>query len=300
MSATRLLILANGSWPLLSPERTATSMREANCASEDECCFRARSLTTRTASKFARSVRERIWERLSCKSEAWLKPYVALSAAPVASMMTCFALVSASSSSPRLFVAASKSCALVMQSCFKSAKVVSSASRSFVVAAKSPSAVAFVSPAADLFFFASSMSFLANFISSSNDCFSISKLWRAVFSTLRTSSSVVCALSFMLLSVLMMSPLWPWYAAAAGAPAAASSSSTFDDWLACTNADSFSPSVARRADACTKAFRACKMLPEFFNCSIDAPPVFAISLSRTATARSIMSMTSTNSFSSLT
>mmetsp|Transcript_1449 Transcript_1449/g.4509 ORF Transcript_1449/g.4509 Transcript_1449/m.4509 type:complete len:301 (+) Transcript_1449:657-1559(+) len=300
MSAMRLLIFANGSCLLLVPARAVTSMRAANWASEDECCFRARSRMTRIASKFVRSSPDWILERRICSKDAWLKSYAAFSAPPVVSIIIFFAFVRASSSSPRLFAVDSKSCALVMQSCFKSAKVVSSASRSFVVAAKSPSAVAFVSPAADLFFFASSMSFLANFISSSNDCFSISKLWRAVFSTLRTSSSVVCALSFMLLSVLMMSPLWPWYAAAAGAPAAASSSSTFDDWLACTNADSFSPSVARRADACTKAFRACKMLPEFFNCSIDAPPVFAISLSRTATARSIMSMTSTNSFSSLT
>merc|ERR1719487_2602573 len=67
MSVINPFTLAKGS---ASPElrRMAEDIREANCASAGELDFRARSLTKRTASAFARSAPDE-----TCKNETWLK-----------------------------------------------------------------------------------------------------------------------------------------------------------------------------------------------------------------------------------
>mmetsp|Transcript_117776 Transcript_117776/g.380068 ORF Transcript_117776/g.380068 Transcript_117776/m.380068 type:complete len:261 (+) Transcript_117776:1190-1972(+) len=183
------------------------------------------------------------------------------------------------------------------QSWWRSSSASESTFRAFDVVSRSPSPVAFASFDSARPIFASFMSFVANLMSSSNDCFSISKLWSAEDSFLRDSARFVCAFSRRLSSVSMMFPLWPSYAAAAGAPRARSSSPSSESCELCTSAASFSPSLELIAEACTRYLSASAMVLAVFVCSMDSP--FRISRSRTLMDRSSMSMTSDSSFSSV-
>merc|ERR1719188_23553 len=79
MSVIKPFTLANGSEPVRRLERMAEAMRVASCARACDCCLRAKSLTNRTASKFARSTP-------LLRRDSWMND----AAPPVASMMIFF------------------------------------------------------------------------------------------------------------------------------------------------------------------------------------------------------------------
>mmetsp|Transcript_41756 Transcript_41756/g.110312 ORF Transcript_41756/g.110312 Transcript_41756/m.110312 type:complete len:300 (+) Transcript_41756:1119-2018(+) len=224
--------------------------------------------------------------------------------------MTAFAAARACNSSPRDFVSSSKSDALLMQLWCRSSRLLMSSVRSFFVMERSPSAVAFVSPASALSFFAASMSFLANFSLSSRDCFSIWKLCARCSSVFRRSSSCPSDFSRRLSIVSTMLPPLLLYASGSGAPRAASSelsSASLSSALAwdsssvpafCRSAVSFGVLSELRELASTMAVSACARLAAFLIWTSDAELLF-ISRSRMEMARSSMSTVSISSCSSL-
>mmetsp|Transcript_102853 Transcript_102853/g.329959 ORF Transcript_102853/g.329959 Transcript_102853/m.329959 type:complete len:325 (-) Transcript_102853:87-1061(-) len=271
----------------------AEAMRVASMESSEECSFCARPRTTRTASKFSRSARvERRESRPVCAKESWLRE-------EVASSMTSLAFAMAANSSPRLLVSASKSSALVRHSWCRDPLASTSVANSLEVASRSPSAPAFFSEAAAISCFASSISLVANLISSSKLCFNMSKFCTAVVSFLRRSSSCASALSDKPCKVSKMLPLWPSYDATDGAPKASANSLLLssDDDVCCTNAESFVASDVPIKEACTMMSKALTKLSALLSCTNAAPPLF-ISRSMMPEAREIVSMVSMSSFSS--
>mmetsp|Transcript_100621 Transcript_100621/g.225547 ORF Transcript_100621/g.225547 Transcript_100621/m.225547 type:complete len:237 (-) Transcript_100621:265-975(-) len=184
-----------------------------------------------------------------------------------------------------------------MQSLCKSARALVSDFKSFVVTSRSPSAVALASPLLARPCFAPPRSLLANRISSSKDCFIISKLWRFEVSFFLASANCDSAFSRRPSNVEMMSPLWPSYTAAAGAPNSSSAESSSDCCDACTKAVSFAASCELKTDAWTNTLRASVTLAASLTCSKAEPP-FCISRSRMPIALPSMSITSESSFSS--
>mmetsp|Transcript_117649 Transcript_117649/g.240587 ORF Transcript_117649/g.240587 Transcript_117649/m.240587 type:complete len:243 (-) Transcript_117649:237-965(-) len=164
--------------------------------------------------------------------------------------------------------------------------------------ARSPSAAAFFSPLAAMPCFASPKSFVANLISSSNDCFSIPKLCVEVVSFFLASASWSLAFSRMSSSVSTMELLWLAYTVGSGAPKPSLSSSA--PCALCTRALSLAAPWDPSMEDSTMRRIASVTLPAFPSCTIAAPspaePLRA-SRSRIATARSSALITSSNSFS---
>merc|ERR1719337_720792 len=96
-----------------------------------------------------------------------------------------------------------------MQSMCKLPSAFKSSLSALVVTAKSPSAAALISLLSASPFLASSMSLLANLISSVRPCLSCSKLFLLVVSVAVAALSWVSPFSKRPLRVSMMPPLWP-------------------------------------------------------------------------------------------